>query len=464
MDRTLYDLHLSLGTLHSCQSRACPASSPLGTFADRSNHRFWIANYVQPTVISDMLDAADGIILFLIVTTQGWLRGSRNARPVSEKRASNGRVAHVRHHSTGQPVSVPSVIDIRAIHSIREEDTQSPKLLALATALGLDDLPPPTAFPQSMNNPSPKLQLGRHPIYAIDGVYESQTSLKNMQYGVALGHPSRDATPAHPEGRSDETPHSLIVPLPRASNHSSLYTQEGDLAHDVARSESYSYRSPRHRANCPSPMIVDTQSRLQTASAVPSSTGDGLTPEPPSDNTQRSSFVPVSVESRGRSVSPRTQSVPYASHGPPPLQRSRCMFNGSVMTVDVSTEEGAYWSTSSENNPPILSGASASSFSWPNASPASYRTLYRAENSGSTSRLGISSPSPLMELPSQASLEPAEISQQYETVISPPSPSSSNGRATFRPTSRQLPVPSPEPHPFARGITPYRPPGLNYHS
>jgi hypothetical protein len=423
---------------------------------------FWVANYVKETVASDMLDAVDGIILFFIIATQGWLRSSWNhwiqhlSRPTSEQyQATSQPTTQVYQRSIRQVVSVPSVIDIRSIHPIEEEGDQigSPKLLALANALGLDSLEPPPIMREV--NPSPKLQLPEYHLSSVEPAYGSFTGLKSMQYGVALGHPSRDVsrdpTPAHFEGHLEEARESSLITLPPTLDENNL----DEPVRDVAETHT---GSGHPQAIYLTPLFRQSRTPLHMSTALASSGADRLSLDEVGGLVTHASFIPVSMSSRSRSTTPRSQGEPRPSFEHPLHPR-----DGSAQTVEVTTEEGALWSTSSESSPAILIDASASSLSWPIVSSPSPDLRHNRATGSNTSRLGVYSPTNSINRGHRAT--PSTTSSRYHAPSrSSPSPLSLDenrdpATVPFRPTRR-----SPEPHPFARGVSPFRPPGLHFRS
>jgi len=407
-----------------------------------------------------MLDAVDGIVLFFIIATQGWLRSSWNhwiqhlGRPTSEQRQATSQPAI--HHPIRQVVSVPSVIDIRSIHPIKEEEEEeirSPKLLALANALGLNSSEPPPIM-REVVNPSPKLQFPEGRLHPAESAYGSFTSLKSMLYGVALGHPSRDVsrdpTPAHFDGHIEEAREPSLIMLPPASDESNL----DEPAWDVVETNMGSGDMSHPQVIYLTPLFRQPRTPLHMSVGLASSGAGRLSLGEVGGLAPRASFIPVSMDSRSRSATPRSQGEPRSSFEYPLHPHG-----GSVQTMEIATEEGATWSTTSESNPPILMDASASSLSWPNASPESSNL----RQNSNTSRLGAYSPANSINRSHRAT--PSTPSSRYH----PPSRSLPSlvsldeNRypmiAPFRPTR-----PSPEPHPFARGVSPIRPPGLHFRS
>ncbi|KAG8829866.1 hypothetical protein FRC17_005870 [Serendipita sp. 399] len=161
---------------------------------------------------ADVLSAADGIIVSLFLAIQrptiiACIAGIDHSAPMEE-----GNEATENTSTTPQPavINISDTVDV-SVSDPRQDLSPATKMRVLALALGLGSSSR-IELPESRNSRE-EMQVSKsqgilaHP-YAVDENHASFSSLKSIQYGMALGHPSQDVsrnvTPAFKNGSSEE--------------------------------------------------------------------------------------------------------------------------------------------------------------------------------------------------------------------------------------------------------------------
>ncbi|KIM32179.1 hypothetical protein M408DRAFT_215072 [Serendipita vermifera MAFF 305830] len=442
---------------------------------------FLIANSITPIVAADIADATDSIIIFVILATQPWLfKGllKKSPPPSAAPPTTITRPEHPfnrQHDSFLRRVSeYPSVIDIEYTDTRRGID-QTRRLRALSVALGLAENDPYTRYhppDQEKRTTVIKPELEHHP-YSIDpNQMGSKLSLKSVEYGVALGHPSRDASVQHGFDLEHGTPNhgraaSLIIIS--TSSDGSSHALHLPLDDDAPSSE-------RHRRTPLSQLVTNGSNNShrhphRLSDSSPPYSAPLLGPERVKqfqDRPRRRSFLEISVESASPTTSPwQTQylqtSVDHESSIAHSSSETRPYLVAETRT---STEEGGPYglSGSSSSTGILVDDIMSSVLSWPNISRSTVAiSQHHISNTRTPTSVEYSYPSPGSDPRwlqyASSSPEPPHPSFLREET---PSPLSLNGQAgsSGGHTFGESPVNERRLHPYTRGPSPLRPPGL----
>lgn len=423
-----------------------------------------------------MVDAADSIIIFVILASQPWLFINQGKQVTSKDVPTNvtgpEHAADRQHDSFLQRVSeYPSVVDIRSPNP-RPVVEQRRKLRALSMALGLAENDPYTRY-----HPEPEKratvimpEIEHHPYSVGAHNMGSKLSLKSVEYGVALGHPSRDASVQHSLEAEHGTPNHgraaslVIISTPSEGSSHAIHLPLEEEASALERQR----RVPL------SPLATNGLNGSHWKPRLASDISPPYSAPPTFDRTKRGhdlphrpSYLAISMESSSPSTSPlparniRTSADTYSLQ-PPSVAHSHHL----TSTQELSTgEASSYEASDASSSPHILVDDIASSvLSWPNISRSTLAfPQHRFADTGTPTSVGFShssftSESRWRQYNAGSPEEPPHPLFMREDT---PSPLSLNDQAgsigghTFgeSPVERRF-------HPYTRGPSPLRPPGL----
>lgn len=436
-----------------------------------------MANSIKPDVGADMVDAADGLIIFIILGTQpwifkNWLNHVPNSVAPPTHTSGEGTSEDQRHEAFLRRVSeYPSVIDISSMQGSR----QTPRLRALSSALGFATDDPFTRYhePGELEKRATitksYLEHRPHSLADHDIVDGSRPSLKNIEYGVALGHPSRDASATGSLRPAAGTPtEGRAASLVIISTHSevSSHALHLPLDEDAQASERPRRTSLSLLATAG---LNQSQNRSRRASdgSLPHTSWVSLERSRRGyDSPLRASYVGASMEQEGSGVSARTSRSVRTSLEPAPsaLSPTTRRHHGYEQS---NGEMSSMYQTASDSSGHILGDEFASSVqSWPDISRSTLQLPQDHAEDNATSASGRFSGSSL-------ALEPRWAQHFGDTPEQPPHPAflrentpspfllNDEGSTGTHNTFGGGPSPVERCyHPYTRGSSPLRPPGL----